>query len=98
MMSKDLLSHTKQKIPHLVAKQEQYLFTLIVKPCVFLNEIDYSNTTLNTTMKDINMNLETLNMVEKKGNTIKEFLNVDYSHLTYTAVGLAKYRQIKLNK
>ena len=65
MMSNDLSSRTKQKIAHLVAKQEQYLSTLVVKPCIFLNEIDYYNTTLNATMRDIIKNLETLKMVDK---------------------------------
>ena len=85
MMSNDLPSHTKSKIAHLVAKQEQFLSTLTVKPCVFLNEIDYFNTTLNTTMRDIIMDLETLKIMDKKGNPMKVFLNVDYSqwHSSY---------------
>ena len=85
MMNKDFPSHTRHKIAHLVAKQEQFLSTLMVKPCVFLNEIDYYNTTLNTTMRDIIMNLESLKIMDKNRNPMKVFINVDYSqwHSSY---------------
>ena len=85
MLSKDLPSHTKMKISHLVAKQEQFLSTLLVKPCVFLSEIDYYNTTLETTMRDIIMDLETLHKLDTNDQPMKIFLSVDYSqwHSSY---------------
>ena len=49
------------------------------KPCVYLQEIDYYNTILNTTLREIIMNLQTLHMSDKKGNTIPVFTNVGYS-------------------
>ena len=79
MMNSDLPSHTKMKISHLIAKQEQFLSTLMIKPCVFLNEIDYFNVKLQTTMRDIIMNLETLKTFNEKGEAVKIFQNVDYS-------------------
>jgi len=48
MMNNYLPSHTKMKISHLIAKQEQFVSTLIVKPCLFLNEIDWYNIKLQT--------------------------------------------------
>ena len=91
MLNNDLPSHTKMKISHLIAKQEQYLSVLKVKPCAYLQEIDYFNTTLNTTLRDIIMNLETLHTFDKDGNPMPVFTNVDYSDwhscyvLTYPA-------------
>ena len=79
MMSNDLPSHTKMKVAHLIAKQEQYLSTLRVKSCVYLQEIDYFNIDLNTTLRDIIMNLETLHTFDKNQNSMKVFTNVDYS-------------------
>jgi len=46
MMNNDLPSHTKMKVAHLMAKQEQYISTLRVKSCVYLQEIDYFDTDL----------------------------------------------------
>jgi len=85
MLGKDLPSHTKMKISHLVARQEQFLSTLMVKPCVFLIEIDYYNTKLETTMRDIIMDLETLHKLDDNDQPMKIFLSVDYSqwHSSY---------------
>ena len=85
MLNNELPSHTKMKISHLIAKQEQFLSNLIVKPCLYINEIDYYNTTLDTTMRDIIMNLETLRSFNSKGESMKIFQNVDYSswHASY---------------
>ena len=52
LMNSDLPSHTKKKIAQMTHKQEQFLSTLIVKPCVYLSEIDYYNTELKTTNVD----------------------------------------------
>ena len=79
MTNSDLPSHTKMKISHLIAKQEQFLSTLIVKPCLFLNEIDYYNIKLETSMRDIVMDLETLKTFNTKGQPMKIFQNVDFS-------------------
>lgn len=79
MLNNEFPSHTKMKISHLIAKQEQFLSTLIVKPCLYINEIDYYNTNLDTTMRDIIMNLETLRTFNSKGEPMKIFQNVDYS-------------------
>ena len=79
MTNSDLPSHTKMKISHLIAKQEQFLSTLIVKPCLFLNEIDYYNIKLQTSMRDIILDLETLKTFNTNGNPMKIFQNVDYS-------------------
>ena len=79
MMQNDLPSHTKMKVTHLICKQEQYLLMLQVKTCVYLQEIDYFNTTLNTTLRDIIMQLETLRTFDKNGDPMKVFINVDYS-------------------
>ena len=79
MMNGDLPSHTKMKISHLIAKQEQFLSTLMIKPCVYLNEIDYFNVKLQTTMREIIMSLETLKTFNEKGEAMKIFQNVDYS-------------------
>ena len=68
MINNDLPSHTKMKVPHLIAKQEQYLSVLRVKPCIYLLEIDYFNTALNITLRDIIMKLETLRSFDKEGN------------------------------
>jgi len=73
MTNNDLPSHTKMKISHLITKQEQFLSTLIVKPCSFLNEIDYYNVKLQTSMRDIIMKLETLKSFNSKGNPMKIF-------------------------
>ena len=85
MLNNDFPSHTKMKISHLIAKQEQFLSTLIVKSCLYINEIDYYNTKLDTTMRDIIMNLETLHTFNSKGEPMKIFQNVDYSswHASY---------------
>ena len=85
MLNNELPSHTKMKISHLIAKQEQFLSNLIVKPCLYINEIDYYNTSLDTTMRDIIMNLETLRSFNSKGESMKIFQNVDYSswHASY---------------
>ena len=85
VMSSDLPSHTKRKIARMIHKQEQFLSTLVTKPCVFLSEIDYYNTKLQTTMREIIMNLETLRTFDSDGNPIKIFINVDYSdwHSSY---------------
>jgi len=91
MMQSDLPSHTKMKVTHLICKQEQYLSMLRIKTCTYLQEIDYYNTTLETTLRDIIMKLETLNTFDKEGNPMKVFTNVDYSSwhscylLTYPA-------------
>ena len=79
MMQNDLPSHTKMKVTHLICKQEQYLSMLRVKTCVYLQEIDYFNTALNTTLRDIIMQLETLHTFDKNGDPMKVFINVDYS-------------------
>ena len=79
MMNNDLPSHTKRKISRMIHKQEQFLSTLITKPCVYLTDIDYFNTKLNTTMREIIMNLETLRVFDEKGKPVKNFQNVDYS-------------------
>jgi len=85
LMNSDLPSHTKKKIARMTHKQEQFLSTLIVKPCVYLSEIDYYNTELKTTLREIVMNLETLRTFDKDGNPFKIFQNVDYSswHSSY---------------
>jgi len=85
MINKDLPSNTKLKISHFVAKQKQILSTLMVKPCVYLNEIDCFNVNLKTTTRDIVLNLETLQSTDSKGNPMKIFLSVDYSqwHSSY---------------
>ena len=54
MITGEYPSHTKQKITHLIAKQEQFL-SLIIKPCPYLSKIDYFNTTLNATLREIIM-------------------------------------------
>ena len=79
MINNDLPSHTKMKVTHLIAKQEQYLSVLRVKPCVYLQEIDYFNTALNITLRDIIMKLETLRSFDKEGDPMPVFTNVDYS-------------------
>ena len=79
MLSSDLPSHTKMKISHLIAKQEQFLSVLRIKPCAYLQEIDYYNTTLKTSLREIIMNLQTLHTSDKGGNPIQVFINVDYS-------------------
>ena len=79
MMQNDLPSHTKMKVTHLICKQEQYLSMLKVKTCTYLQEIDYFNTTLQTTLREIIMQLETLHIFDKEGNPMKVFINVDYS-------------------
>ena len=79
MLNGDLPSHTKMKISHLISKQEQFLSTLMIKPCLHFNEIDYYNTRLKTTMRDIIMNLETLKTFNSKGEPMRIFQNVDYS-------------------
>jgi len=53
--------------------------TLIVKPCLYHNEIDYFDTKLDTVMREIVMNLETLKSFNDKGEAMKKFQNVDYS-------------------
>ena len=85
MLNNDLPSHTKMKISHLIAKQEQFLSTLIIKPCLFVSEIDYYNVKLETTMREIIMNLETLRTFNSKGESMKIFQNIDYSswHASY---------------
>jgi len=57
----------------------------MVKPCVFLSEIDYYNTKLETTMRDIIMDLETLYKLDDNDQPMKIFLCVDYSqwHSSY---------------
>jgi len=79
MMNNDLPSHTKRKISRMIHKQEQFLSTLITKTCVCLIDIDYFNTKLNTTMREIIMNLETLRAFDDKGKPVKIFQNIDYS-------------------
>ena len=79
MIHSDLPSHTKKKVMHLIGKQEQYLSMLRVKTCTYLQEIDYFNSTLNTTLRDIIMQLETLHTFDKNGDPMKVFINVDYS-------------------
>ena len=79
VLNSDLPSHTKRKIARMTHKQEQFLSTLLTKPCVYLSDIDYYNSTLNTTLRDIIMNLETLKTFDEKGNPMKVFINVDYS-------------------
>ena len=79
MIHSDLPSHTKRKVMHLIGKQEQYLSMLRVKTCTYLQEIDYFNSTLNTTLRDIIMQLETLHTFDKNGDPMKVFINVDYS-------------------
>jgi len=63
----------------MIHKQEQFLYTLITKPCVYLTEIDYYNTNLKTTLREIIMNLETLRAFDDKGKPFKIFQNVDYN-------------------
>ena len=79
MMNNELPSHTKAKVAHLISKQEQYLSVLRVKPCTYLQEIDYFNTNLNTTLREIIMKLETLRSFDANGNPMPVFTNVDYS-------------------
>jgi hypothetical protein len=80
VLNSDLPSHTKRKIARMTHKQEQFLSTLMTKPCVYLSDIDYFNSTLNTTLRDIIMDLETLKTFDQKGNPMKVFINVDYSN------------------
>jgi len=85
MLSKDLPSHTKMKISHLVAKQEQFLSILIVKPCVCLSEIYYYNYNLKMTMREIIFELENPHKLDKDDKPMEVFLSVDYSqwHSSY---------------
>ena len=80
VLNSDLPSHTKRKIARMTHKQEQFLSTLMIKPCVYLSDIDYYNSTLNTTLRNIIMNLETLRTFDAEGNPMKIFINVDYSN------------------
>ena len=80
VLNSDLPSHTKRKIARMTHKQEQFLSTLMIKPCVYLSDIDYYNSTLQTTLRDIIMNLETLKTFDAEGNPMKIFINVDYSN------------------
>jgi len=79
VLNSDLPSHTKRKVARMTHKQEQFLSTLMTKPCVYLSDIDYYNSTLNTTLRDIIMDLETLKTFDAEGNPMKVFINVDYS-------------------
>ena len=81
MLSNDLPSHAKMKISHLIAKQEQFLSVLHIKPCVYLQEIDYYNTTQKKTLREIIMNLQTLHISDKQGNPTPVFTSVDNSEL-----------------
>ena len=67
------------KICHLFAKQEQFASFLHIKSCVYLQVIDYYNTTPKTTSTKIIMNLQTLEISDKEGNPIPVFTHVDYS-------------------
>ena len=80
VLNSDLPSHTKRKIARMTHKQEQFLSTLMTKPCVYLSDIDYYNSSLNTTLREIIMNLETLKTFDAEGNPMKIFINVDYSN------------------
>jgi len=53
VLNSDLPSHTKRKIARMTHKQEQFLSTLMTKPCVYLSDIDYYNSTL----KEIQSNI-----------------------------------------
>ena len=79
MLSNDLPSHTKMKVNHLIGKQEQYLASLKTKACTYLQEIDYYNVNLETTLRNMIMELETLRTFDKDGNPMKIFTNVDFS-------------------
>ena len=80
VLNHDLPTHTKMKVIHLINKQEQFLSSLLVKPCPYLSEIDYHNKDLNTSMREIIMNLETLRTFDKDGQSKEIFINVDFSN------------------
>ena len=79
VINNDLPTHTKMKIAHLISKQEQFLSSLITKPCTFISEIDYYNKDVKSTMREIIMSLETLRNFDKDGNSKQIFINIDYS-------------------
>ena len=79
ILSNNPPSHTKMKICHLIAKQEQFLSVLRIKPYIYLQEIDYYNTTQKITLREIIMNLQPLHISDKQGNPIQVFTNLDYS-------------------
>ena len=77
---REYTSHRKKKILRLVSKQNHFLNSSIstVTTCDF-EDIDYYDTTLQTSMRNIIVELETIEAVDGDNQYPKLFLSIDYS-------------------
>ena len=69
--------YIKQKIKHLINKQEKYLATLSVTESYDLNDIDRVQSSLKMSLRQIIMGLKTLRTFDEKNEPIKIFTSVD---------------------
>ena len=74
---KESTGYIKQKIIHLIEKQEKYLATLSATESYDLNDIDYVHSSLNMSLRQMIMGLKTLRTFNEKDEPIPIFLSID---------------------
>ena len=78
-LRKEQPGYVRTKINHLIEKQEKYGYTLETTYCYDLGDIDYINSNLDMSMRDMIMNLHTIRTFDKNNKTIPIFTSIDYT-------------------
>ena len=87
VLRKELTSYVKMKVNHLIAKQEKYLSTLSVAELYNLDDIDYVNSSLKMSMREMIMSLKTLRTFDKNNQSMPVFTSIDA--ITWPEAGYA---------
>jgi len=77
VLRKELTGYVHRKLNHLIEKQERYHSSLFTIDCYDLGDIDYYNTRLEMTLRDMIMDLKSLRTFDSKNNTIPIFTSID---------------------
>ena len=77
VLRKEMTSYVRSKVNHLISKQEKYLSTVSVSEVYELEDIDYVNSSLNLSMREMIMTLKTLRTFDKNNNSLQVFTSVD---------------------
>ena len=77
VLRKELTGYVRRKVNHLIEKQERYHSTLSTIDCYDLGDIDYYNTRLEMTLRDMIMDLKSLRTFDSENKTIPIFTSID---------------------
>ncbi|MGB0423910.1 MAG: hypothetical protein ACPGED_06295, partial [Flavobacteriales bacterium] len=76
---REYTSHRKKKILHLISKHNHFLNSISTVTTADFEDIDYYNENLQTSMRQIIMQMETIESINGEDNYPKMYLNIDYS-------------------